>query len=302
MAAVGYATWGLLAPVGKILLEDMAPMTLNAWRSALGLLLVAALVGPAAIREGTRYLRDWRLTGLILVGGGVNFTFYNIALERIDATFVAMGFYTAPLWTAAVAYFWIGERVGRLFLPAVAVMFAGGYFALGGIGGPEGGAIDALGLVLAVGTGLFWAVYAVGLRVHAPHLRLRPLLWASFLVWTLYFIVVAVAVDGPRPPNLDAPAWGWLLLYVVGPTVGTMFLFNAALQRAPAGDVNVLVGLEVAFTVLFAFLLLGDRFTWLQMVGVATVLLAVTVYLRRHEEEIDPGTAGRAASLIVKDR
>lgn len=290
MASTGYVLYGLLGPVGKLLLPDFPPMALNAWRAVLGLLVMSVIVGPAAIREGLRLLRDWRLMVLVVIGGGINFTFYFLALERIDATYVALGFYTAPLWTAGVAWFWIKERTGWLFLPTVAVMLAGGYLALGGVSG----GVDRLGLALAVFTGLLWAVYAVGLRVHAPGLRLGPLMWASFAAWTIYFIPVMLVVEGvPTLPTGTAP-WAWMALYVAGPTVGATLLFNASLQRAPAAAVNLLVGLEVAFTVPFAWLLVGERFTLLQLAGVAVVILAVTAYLWHQ------GYGARAAKRAAK--
>ena len=73
--------------------------------------------------------------------------------------------------------------------------------------------------------------------------------------------------------------WGWMALLVAVPTILAFLLFTAALQRAPAARVNVLVGLEIAATLVFANLLLGERLDAPRLLGVAIVLAAVSAYL-----------------------
>lgn len=292
MAFAAYFAWGLLAPVGKILLEDLQPMSLNAVRMVLATAMLIPLVPRHLVREGIAYLRRPHIVILALIGGGIDFTIYLYALDLVDATFAALGFYTAPLWTAVLARLWLGERVGWSFGPAVATLLIGGWLALFGLDAAPVEGFHAWGMVLAVLSGAGWAVYSAGLRRWAPELRLRPLLVASFIVGTVYFVVLGWILEGPPPLRaLGAAQWGWLLLYAAVPTTLSMFLFNAALQRAPAGYVNLLVGLELAGTVFFSWWLLGDTFSLAQLVGLALALLAVTAYLaeRARPQQITPG-------------
>ncbi len=289
-ATIAYVSWGLLGPIGKTLLEAGVPvMTVNAVRMLAATALLFPFLPREVLREGIRYLRRWRVMLVVLVGGGIDFTIYMWSLALTDPAFVAIGFYTAPFWTALLARPWLGERVGWSFVPAVLIMLVGGWFAVGGgwsWGGELAKGFHAGGMVLAVLTGLGWAVYAVGLRVYAPNLRLRPLMVASFLVWLAYFVVLALIVDGPSRiaatlGGMSGSSWLWIIFYGLGPTVLSMLLYNAALQRAAASHVNILVGVEVAATLFFAWLLLGDRFTVGQLAGVGLVVLAVTAYLWR---------------------
>ncbi len=50
------------------------------------------------------------------------------------------------------------------------------------------------------------------------------------------------------------------MLVAAVPTLASFILFNAALQRAPASLVNLLVGAELGFTALFAAVLFHDSF------------------------------------------
>jgi drug/metabolite transporter (DMT)-like permease len=128
-----------------------------------------------------------------------------------------------------------------------------------------------------------WGFYTVALRKSAPDLPLKPLMGASFIFGAVYYYVIALVVEGP--PNIlhQAPqTWGWILLHVLFPSLLAFVCFNAALQRAPASLVNILVGAELAFTVLFSWLLFGIALAPDQLGGLAVVLVSVTAYLWMH--------------------
>ncbi len=292
LAFAAYAGWGLLSPVGKILLEATTPMWVNVLRMALATAALSAL-WFRHVPDGLRLCRRPWVVLVALVGNGLSFSLFLYAVERLPATYATLGFYTAPLWTAIIARVALGERVGWAFAPAVVALFVGGWYALGGA---SGGA-DPLGLVLAVGSAIGWALYAVMLR-QSSDIPARPFLIAQFLIGTIYFLGGAVATE--PLPNLDEVRWPWMLLYVAIPTLGTLLLFNEALRRAPASLVNILVGVELAATVVFSMLLLGDRFTLMQAAGIGLVLAAVTAYLAWRERPIqtlsgspEPGRPGQ---------
>ncbi len=289
LAIAAYAAWGLLSPVGKLLLEDLTPLWLNATRMVIATLVLVPIIGMARARAGLRLLRRPEILLLALVGNGVSFTFFIWSVERLPATYATLGFYTAPLWTAVLARWVLGEQIGGAFVPAVAALFIGAWFALGG--GPGLSTVDPLGLAFAVGAAVTWAWFTILLRRHAPGVALRPLMMATFVAGTFYFVVMALVLE-PLPDwgALPADAWPWLGLFVLVPSLGAQVLFNGALQRAPAAVVNVLVGVELAATAVFSAWLLGDRFTGSQLAGLVVVLAAVSAYL---------WTRGRASTKVV---
>ncbi len=301
LATAAYASWGLLSPVGKILLADFPPMTLNAVRLSLATLVLAPLLPARAWREGIVLLRRPAVALLLVFGVGVQFTLFLYAVTLIDATYATLGFFTAPLWTALVARARLGEPVGWAFIPTLAALAAGAWLALFGLSGPAGD-FHWGGMALAVGAGIGWAIYAVGLKEVAPDARLRPLMAASFLGNTAYFVAGALLVDGLPGAALwtavPAISWAWMAVYVAVPTTLSLFLFAAALQRAPASSVNLLVGMELAATAVFAWLLLGDSFDAWQIAGLVVVMGAVTAYLwnrDRREPASFPGPESASA-------
>jgi drug/metabolite transporter (DMT)-like permease len=173
----------------------------------------------------------------------------------------------------------LGERMGWSFLPATVGLLAGGYLTLFGLAAPGTG-FSAWGLALAVLSAVVWGYYTVVLRRTAPGLPIKPLMGASFLLGTAYFLGLALVVEGPPAVLHQAPeTWGWMALHVAFPSLAAFILFTAALQRAPASLVNLLVGAELGFTALFAWLLFGVGLAADQLAGLGLVLGSVTAYL-----------------------
>lgn len=275
---LAFASWGLLSPLGKRLLDDFEPLGLNAVRFLLATIVILPFLGPAGIRESLRTLARREVLWFNLLAN-VSLTLFLYSLTRLEPTYATLGFYSAPLWTAALAHFSLGERMGRWFGPAVVGLFAGGYLALFGFAAPGDG-FETFGMGLALASAVVWAFYTVSLRRHAPGIALRPLMGASFIFGLLYYYPLALVFEGPPALLHQSTAtWGWMALNVLFPTLAAFILFNAALQRAPAGAVNILVAAELGFTALFAWLLFDDTFTAAQVGGLAFALVSVSVYL-----------------------
>lgn len=291
LAGLAFASWGLLSPVSKRLLEDFTPLGVNAVRFAVATLVLLPWLGRAGLRDSIRLLRDRRVLWVNLLANG-SLTLFLYSLVRLEPTFSTLGFYTAPMFTALLAALVLKERVGPWFAPAIVGLVAGGYLTLFGLA-PPGPGFEAFGFALALLSAVVWAWYAVDLRRHAPGLPFKPLMGASFLFGTAYYYGLAVLVDGwPNVTNQSPATWGWVALHVAFPTIAAFMLFNAALQRAPAGPVNILVAFELGFTVVFAGLLFGEDFTAWQLTGLALALGSVSAYLwsqwRRADETPAP--------------
>ena len=299
LAFLAFASWGLLSPVSKRLLEDFTPLGVNAVRFAAATLLVLPWLRWGGLRDSLRLLRRKEILWVNLLANG-SLTLFLYSLVVLEPTFSTLGFYTAPLFTAVLASFALKEPIGPWFAPAVAGFLVGGYLTLFGPA-PPGPGFHLPGIVLALLSAVVWAWYAVDLRRLARDVPFKPLMGAAFLFGTVYYYGLAVAIDGP--PNVlhqSAATWGWVAIHVAFPTVASFMLFNAALQRAPAGPVNILVATELAFTVLFAWLLFGEDFTRWQLLGLAVALGSVSGYLWSQWKRA-PGTGPSSSATEAVD-
>jgi drug/metabolite transporter (DMT)-like permease len=101
------------------------------------------------------------------------------------------------------------------------------------------------------------------------------------------------------------PAHAWLLLVALTSQVAGYGLVNVSLPRLPAVLTSILLLLQPAMTVFFAWLILAETPSWLQLGGVALVMAGVVVAAaaRSRRTAAPDETAGiRPTTLAVPDR
>lgn len=277
LAFLAFASWGLLTPLGKSLLEVFGPWTLNAVRFTLALVVLAPFLGRAGWQSAGKLLRNPWLVGANLLANA-SLGLYILSLKDLPAAVATLTFYAAPLVAAAGAHVFLKERVGAAFVPVALVVVAGGYVALFGLAAPAAGLHwGAFGLALA-STGV-WSGYSILMRKSATEVDSRGLVGLSFVVAWIFFTLMALAFDTtPVWSQISTAAWVDMAWYVLFPTLISLALYTLAVQRVAAGPVNLWVGAELAFTFLFAWLLLGETYRPIQLAGAAVVLLGVTAY------------------------
>lgn len=294
LAFAAFASWGLLSPVSKRLLEEFEPMGVNAVRFLLATIAILPWLGWSGIKDSLRTLARREVLWVNFLAS-TSLTLFLYSLVHLRPAFSTLGFYSAPLFTAGLAAIVLREKVGPWFAPAVVALLAGGYLTLFGLDAPPRG-FSNWGMALALLSAVAWAWYTVELRRHAPTLPLKPLMGASFLFGTLYYYGGAVLLEGwPNVLHQEPSTWGWVALMVAFPSLSAFILFNAALQRAPASQVNILIAAELGFTVVFSFLLFGETYSAWQLAGLTLALLAVSGYLWINGRTREPATEPTAA-------
>jgi drug/metabolite transporter (DMT)-like permease len=191
------AAFGAMAVFGKLAYGAGATVgTLLAVRFALAAALFWALVlagGPA--REVRALGRHEVAAALALGAGGyaVQAGCYFAALERIDASLLALVLYTFPAIVAAADVALGRERIDRRRVAALGLALGGLALVVAGAGT---GALDPTGTALGLGAALVYSAYIlVSERIAA---RMRPRLLAA-LVCTGAAAAAVRVVRAPRP-------------------------------------------------------------------------------------------------------
>jgi drug/metabolite transporter (DMT)-like permease len=96
---------------------------------------------------------------------------------------------------------------------------------------------------------------------------------------------------GPEAPGWSAPTvvWVWGLVNGVAQGIG-VYLYRVGMKHGPLAPIWCAGNLTFLAPALFAAILIGERLTGLQMVGMAAAFLCVTVSSMGHGEE--PGEGG----------
>lgn len=233
LSALAFLTlvWGYNWVVMKLALQYAAPFSFAAWRSALGGLLLLAVLLAARKPFWPRMPGRALLLGLFQTTLFIGLIAW--ALQQGNAGKSAVLAYTMPFWVILLAPFALGERLKGLQWFAVALAFGGLLL----IFAPWKRAPDLASSLIALGAGVAWALSvlvakktrvegawdllsltawqmcfgALPLILIAWLLPGRATEWNGTLAWTLFYNVV--------PGN--ALAWT-LWLFVVGRLSATL--------------------------------------------------------------------------------
>jgi inner membrane transporter RhtA len=265
------------AAIAVVLFPETGPLGMVMLRLVFSAVLLLLIARPS-LRGRTR--RAWAsvvVFGLVLAAMN---SLYYLALERL------------PLGVTVTI-----EVLGPLALSILASRRASSWLwallALGGVAALAGGgwdALDPLGVVFALGAAASWSLYILAsARVGREFPRLDGLALAMAL-GALVALPAGIVDAGTallRPELLGLGA----AVAVLSSTI-PYALELLALRRLAASAFAILMSLAPATATLAGFLLLGQRLSWLQLAGIALVILAsigaVRAAGRRERDAVEP--------------
>ena len=265
--------FGSLAIFGKLAYDaGVGVLTLLFVRFA-----IAAPVLWAAALQRRHRVRDARtlFTGLGLgaIGYAMQAGLFFTALERMDASLLALVLYTYPAFVTLAAIGLGRETPSRRRIGALLVSSGGLALVLLGAGA---GGFDWLGAAMGVGAALSYTGYILISERVGAGIDALPLAALVTTGAAVTFGVVAVA-SGSFDAGFEGEGWIWLTALALFSTVTPIVLFFAGMQRVGPSMAAILSTLEPPTTVALAFLAFGETLTGVQMLGAALVLGAVAV-------------------------
>ena len=296
MCLASGAAFGAMAVFGKLAYDEGTTVgTLLVVRFAMAAVLFWLVVlASGAAREIRALRRRDVVAGLALGACGYAFQAgcYFAALERIDASLLALLLYTFPAMVAAAAIALGRERIDARRLTALALASGGLVLVVAGAGA---GALDPLGGALGIAAAVCYSTYI--LVSDGVVARMRPALLSALVCTgaTVSLTTGSAALGQLHPGAVTAAGWGWLASLAVVSTVGAVGLFFAGLHRVGPTTASILSTVEPLVTGLLAFLVFGETLTAVQVAGGALVLSAVLVLNVRRRPRLLPEAAVPAA-------
>ncbi len=231
--------------------------------------------------------------GMGALGYAAQSASYFAALDRIDASLLALLLYVYPVLVMAGAVAlgrerWSPRRAGALVLALLGMVLV--------MTGSMTSRFDWLGAALGMTAALVYTVYILtGDRLVAgtPPLPLSALVCCGAATT---YAVSTVLRGGPTSLDSGWAAWGWLLALSLVSTVAAILLFFAGLARVGPSIAAILSVLEALVTIGLAALVFGESLTPQQMAGGALVLVSVVVVQwpgRRPLRGTVPASSGR---------
>jgi len=267
--AVAALCWATLGPVARVAFEaGVTPLEVAFWRALLGGVLFGVHRGLfRSARLERRHVGP--VVGFAVVGVGVFFGAYQLAVDAGGAALAAVLLYTAPAWVAVMSVLLLNERMTLLKLLALLLTL------LGVVGVAWGGDGAARFSVAAIGWGLVSGVsYACYYPFGTWYFHERtPATWYAyaFPVGALLLLPFVTFADKPLT------AWGALAWLAVVSTYVAYLAYGAALQRLEATRASIGATLEPVFAGALAFWWWSEQFGWMGYAGAALILAAVVL-------------------------
>ena len=277
--------WGTVGVTTKALygLAATNPLSIGFFRLALA---VPALFLGCGVLLGRRTFQVTRRDLIVMVLIGAVTALYQVcyfgAIARVGvAVAVLITLCTAPVIVAVLSAFLTKERLTGRVLLALGCALAGTamLIEIQPGGGAQGSVLS--GVLLALGSAFGYAVIAVASRALAG--RYHPL--QPIAIGFSFGAVVLLVFALPTGLVMDYPPLGWgLLLYLgLAPTALAYGLFLAGMRTTPATVASIATLLEPLTSTVLAWLLFGERFSRLGLVGVVLLGMAMVVLYGNRE-------------------
>ena len=287
--------WGLNWPAVRLALNEILPLTFR----ATGFSIAAIIMFGVILAIGASPTIPRRHWGRLLVVGVLTIVGYNVlsAFAQLTASTSrsAVLSYTMPIWAVLLARVVLGEMFDARRTLGLA-LGAAGLLALGWplvvSGQFSRGLVFALlsGVVWAAGSVVLkrWPIDAIPLVIAAWQIALSAILMAG----------AALAFEGV-PQHVPKHLSTWLGLgynIVIGQAIATTLWF-VILTRMPAGVAAIGSLLVPAIGVVSATLILGERPTLSDWLGLSLIVAAsATVLLRGRGRERDAPVPPQAST------
>jgi drug/metabolite transporter (DMT)-like permease len=272
ISAIGFGSISVLTVLST---GTGAPLiTVMAWRFVIAAILLG-IGGIGAQRSAWQLTPGRRILQLIMIGGfgQTLITYLSLrALDYIPVAPLAFLFYTYPAWVAIIAAIRRSEKLTPIRIMALALALTGVAVMLGA---PTDN-LNPLGVVLAIGSSMIYAVYLPTLE----HLQERvPPMFATFLLITgaaTGFLLAGVFANELFLPRI-ARLWVDILLLAV---VSTVIAFSSLIRGlAILGPVrtSIVATIEPFFTTVLGVLVLRNQLGVSTIVGGSLIAIAILV-------------------------
>lgn len=258
LVLVAIASTQLGAALAKTLFEDLGPTGTVLLRVGFAAVALVALWRPGLRRWARRDLALAALFGVALAG--MNLSFYG-AIERLPLGVAVTLEFSGPL---AVALFGSRRALDVLW----AVLAAAGIVLLA----DPAGALDAVGVALALLAGVFWASYILLSRRAGQAFPGGTGLALAMSLGAIVLVPVGVAGAGAALLDPRALAVGAAVALLSSAIPYSLEL--EALRRLPPRVFGVLMSIEPAVAALVGFAVLGEILGLREVAAIVLVVVA----------------------------
>jgi len=275
---------------------NLPALVLACWRDFLVagcLLVILGVAKPHLLRISRKQFKYLLVYGLLLA---IFNSLWTLSVSLNGAAVSTVLAYCSAGFTALLGWWFLSEDLGWGKLLAVLLSLAGCVLVSGAYNA-NAWSSNVLGILTGIFSGLAYAVYTLlGRKASQDGLNPWTTLVYIFAFAAIFLFVGNLVLAGRIPGAITVPGdflWlgnrvnGWVILFLLaaGPTLAGFGLYNVSLVDLPSSVANLVVTLEPVFTAAIAYVLLKERFTFIQISGSLLILTGV-VFLKVYEDRL----------------
>lgn len=284
------AVFGSGTPVSKVITDAFPVYLASAARMGLAALALAPLIWLARSSSTGDGLgldrRDWVLIGAIALVGMFGFSLFMLfGMKEISGAIGGIVMATTPAVTAGGSVLFLRDRLDRWKALAIALA-VGGVAAVNVAGtGVSGSDNILLGSTLIFGAVCGEAAYTLlGKRVTA---HVSPPVVAALAAALAFVMFIPLAASDLSGFNASEPAitdWMALVWWGLGTMALGSLLWYWGVQKVAGTTAAAFMGVMPVSALVLSYLLLGESFEWIHLVGMAAVLAGIAAVTRSERD------------------
>ena len=212
---------------------------------------------------------------------------WTFSVQYNGAAVATVMAFSSPAMTAILSRIVLKEQFSRIKIVSILLSLAGIIFVSGAYD-PSAWNLNPLGIIFGLLSGLLFAIYNLeGKHASDTHINSWTALLYSFAWATVFLFFFNLGNDlfltgkGAFADLLwlgdSVSGWGLLFFLGVAPTLGGFGLYTLSIRYLSPTTSNLIATLEPAFTAIWAYFLLNEVLTGMQLFGGALVLMGVVL-------------------------
>ncbi|MCY8420453.1 DMT family transporter [Bacillus inaquosorum] len=269
------AIWGLNLVIIKVLVEDLPPQTMTAFR-----IMMAGITALIMIVLGKSFRRlskkEWIYTLLgMLFGVILHHSLIAVGLTMIDASNASLILALVPLTTAILAVLFLGEQLTKLRVLGFILALTGVFFIQGGSFSNMQLSQGELIIIIAM---FVQAISFIFVKKATETLDSKQVTTIMYLAGSIGLLIISFITEPGGVNEMTSASLFTYFLFIVSGLVATgigYIVFNAAIQRIGAGQTAIFNNFVPFFGLVFSAIFLNETITTSQLIGFVFIVAGV---------------------------
>ncbi len=269
------AIWGLNMVIIKVLVEELPPQTMTAFRIMMaGITALIIIVFGKSFRRLSK--REWIYTLLGCVFSVIlHHSLIAVGLTMINASNASLILSLVPLTTAILAVLFLGEQLTKLRIIGFILALTGVFFIQGGSFSNMQMSQGELILFIAM---FVQAISFIFVKKATATLDSKQVTAIMYLFGSMGLLIISFITEPKGFNEMTSSTLFIYFLFIVSGVVATgvgYIVFNAAIQQIGAGKTAIFNNFVPFFGLVFSALFLNETITATQLIGFLFIVAGV---------------------------